>query len=328
MEAFSKVSDQILCLTLSFVLQAQCSENCLHFEFQQKGVPSSDCAPNSTNANPQKQAAKCLLSYLYSFHHIWCGDLHLAGCSCGAEFVVRGRKKGLSEHSLSPSASPKICGAEPCPVPVFPSHLSSSESPVPHCFQHPERAHGLKPLLLLPKRGQDTSWPHGCVPRAPLGGSMSLTSTAQPGLPGHSSSSGPAGPAVKASIPAAFPRLLLAAALPTHGTEHTPLGAELAHPCTPPSPPGPAPGRMGKVMADPGQGTEQIPEGLGAEQSKGGITARLGVALSPSLPKQRGSARPGLAHSPAEGTGLSPGNRASPGWGQEAWRKRLHQHFP
>lgn len=52
----------------------------------------------------------------------------------------------------------------------------------------------------------------------------------------------------------------------------------------------------------------------GHSRYKGCVTARLGVPLPPALwvPKQGGSARPGLARSPAgRDSGLSPSNRAS-----------------
>lgn len=120
-------------------------------------------------------------------------------------------------------------------------------------------------------------------------------------------------------------------AVPTHSTPVSGAGPSL-HPTFPPSPAarssngaaGPAPERMGKVMAiDPGQGTEQLPKGLGAEQpqpggaeNKGGIAARLGASLPPSLPKQRG-----VCMACRGDNSLSPSNRASPGMG--AGDKRL-----
>lgn len=120
---------------------------------------------------------------------------------------------GLSKHSQSPSPSPKNWGGVLCSTHCPSPAEVTARTPLPLCLQHPQSTHGLRPAILLPKRGRGMLCPHQLCPQDTIG-RQHVPSHHGPGtarsLPKlcHPSRS----PATKASIPAALPRLPLSAA--------------------------------------------------------------------------------------------------------------------
>lgn len=179
-------------------------------------------------------------------------------------------KEGTGHIVPPPAVSPGHRWEAACPQPPRPWHTQDSQLPP-------------QALPLLPQQSKHPSLQHSQgVPSLLL---CSLPSSAQPQHP------------CEQGLPIPAPHL------PPSAAARSSNGAA-----------GPAPERMGKVMAiDPGQGTELLPKGLGAEQPQPGRAETRAASQQgwechchhPCQSKGR-SARPGLAHGPAEGTTVCP----------------------